>query len=218
VADKKQPLSRERILSAASRIARREGLEALSMRRLAQELDVWPMSVYTYFRDKDELIDAVAAEATREVAVASAGGDWQEQLRQLLGQVRDTIAHDPSGVGARMSRAFLSPGLLRLSEAGLSILTGAGFSGSDAARAWRALWSYTLGFAGFSLGSPASEARRLARAAIGGLPESDHPVLLEHGNEFAAAFSSEEEFGRGLDLLLAGLEARLAPAAGQPLG
>jgi AcrR family transcriptional regulator len=60
-------LSRERILQVALAIAEREGIESLSMRRLAQELDVWPMSVYRYFQDKDALLDAMAAGAAAGV-------------------------------------------------------------------------------------------------------------------------------------------------------
>src|SRR4051794_11070052 len=71
----KQQLSRDRILEAAVALAARDGLDALSMRRLAQELDVWPMSVYTYFRDKDELVDAIAAEVARGAMVALEGSD-----------------------------------------------------------------------------------------------------------------------------------------------
>src|SRR3954451_8011577 len=74
VAEGRQQLSRERILGAAAELAGRDGLESLSMRRLAQELDVWPMSVYRYFRDKDELVDAVAAEVTRGAMKALGAG------------------------------------------------------------------------------------------------------------------------------------------------
>src|SRR3954447_784796 len=60
--DQPSGLSRVRILEAALGIAEHEGIESLSMRRLALELDVWPMSVYRYFQDKDALLDAMAAD------------------------------------------------------------------------------------------------------------------------------------------------------------
>jgi TetR/AcrR family tetracycline transcriptional repressor len=56
----RNPLSRERIVDAAFRLLEQDGWDALSMRRLAQELDVWPMAVYRYFRDKDELVEALS--------------------------------------------------------------------------------------------------------------------------------------------------------------
>ena len=72
-------------------------------------------------------------------------------------------------------------------------------------RAWRALWSYTFGFATFGLGSP-----RAVRAAVAGLHEGEYPALAEAGDAFAGALASREEFAAGLDRLLDGLEARAA--------
>ena len=205
MAEARQQLSRERILAAAAGLAQRDGLEALSMRRLAEELDVWPMSVYRYFRDKDELVDAVAAEVTRGAMVALGGGNWRSQMTKLLAGVRDAIARDPHGLGARASRAFLAPESLRVSEAGMAILDRAGFTAGDAAAAWRALWSYTLGAAMFTLGDSPGDARRHVRAAVGALPDDEYPVLLRSADEFAAALSAADEFERGLELMLDGL-------------
>src|SRR5947208_5220887 len=86
-----QKLSRERILEAAVDVVEREGLDALSMRRLAQELDVWPMSVYRYFRDKDELLDAVVGRAAERVSLPGEAGSWREQLRGLLHRTRELL-------------------------------------------------------------------------------------------------------------------------------
>ena len=126
-------LSRERILDAAGAIVNAEGSAALSMRRLAQELDVWPMSIYRHFKNKDELLDAVAAAATESIAVPDIDASWRAQLRSLLDAVRDVIGSDPSGVGTRLPNAFLTPGGLRLSEAGMRILESAGFDPAEAA-------------------------------------------------------------------------------------
>jgi AcrR family transcriptional regulator len=205
-APKKEPLSRERILAVASELTGREGLAALSMRRLAQELDVWPMSVYRYFRDKDELVDAIAAEmAGAAMTAIQEQADWATQLRGLLTGVRAAIARDPETLGGRLSRAFLAPETLALAEAGLAILNRAGLEAAEAARAWRALWSYTVGFAGLRLADTPAEARRLARVAVAGLPDAGYPHLLSAAEEFASAVSSDDEFDHGLDLLLAGV-------------
>src|SRR3954453_9722752 len=85
-------LSRELVLGAATEIARDEGLDALSMRRLAQRLDVWPMSIYTYFRDKDELLDALADGAVDSLELPSARASWRNQIRVLLNETRRTLA------------------------------------------------------------------------------------------------------------------------------
>jgi AcrR family transcriptional regulator len=193
-------LSRELILAAAAQIAHEEGIGALSMRRLARALDVWPMSVYRYFSDKDALLDALAAEAAGDVELPVESADWRVRLRALLEESRSAIA-DP--VGGRMGRAFLTPEGLRLSEAGLAILADAGIEGDEAASAWRALWSYTFGFATFTLAGPTA-------AAIDRLPPDEYPALAAAGPRLAAALADEGEFARGLELLLDGLEARAA--------
>jgi AcrR family transcriptional regulator len=197
-------LSRERILEAALEIADREGVEALSMRRLAQELDVWPMSVYRYFQDKDALLDAMAADGFEQVSQPRPGEPWRAQMHALLGEAARSIEASP-GLAARLPHAFLSQGALKLPEAGMAILSAAGFSAEDAASAWRALWSYTFGFATFR-----AESARGVRAAIAALPEHGYPALATAGDSLADALASDEEFGVGLDRLLDGLEVRAA--------
>jgi AcrR family transcriptional regulator len=133
-------LSRERILDATLAVIEREGWEALSMRRLAQDLDVWPMALYRYFHDKEELLDAVAEAAAERVPVPTARGSWRTRMKKLLRESRSALGGQPA------SRALLAPAGARLSEAGLAILQEAGLDGVDAAKAWRALFAYTLGF------------------------------------------------------------------------
>jgi TetR/AcrR family transcriptional regulator, tetracycline repressor protein len=198
-------LSNERILAAAHEIVAAEGLDALSMRRLAKELDVWPMSVYRYFRDKDELLDALAASAADEIALPRPGASWREQMVALLEQARAAMSTD---TGSRLPRAFLTPAVLRISEAGLAILDEAGFAKDDAARAWRTLWSYTFGFATFALGSTPAEARRRTRSALAALPEEQYPALTAAADEVAAAFAADEAFHYGLERLLDELAGR----------
>jgi TetR/AcrR family tetracycline transcriptional repressor len=185
---RKSQLSRERILAAARVVVEGEGLEALSMRRLAQELDVWPMSVYRYFRDKDELVDAVAASSAEAFELPSRRGSWRTQMRHLLGDARARLAADPAGLASRLPRTFFEPGSLRLSEAGMAILLSAGFSEREAASAWRALWSYTFGFATFTV------------APVAWLPDAEYPALAE-------VFADDQQFEQGLERLLDSLAA-----------
>ena len=199
-------LSRERILDVALGIAAAEGVDALSMRRLAQELDVWPMSVYRYFQDKDALLDAMAAAVAGGVSPPARSGPWRERLHELLRGAERSIAASP-GLADRLPRGFLTPDALRLSEAGLAILGDAGFAPERAARAWRALWSYTYGFATFRV-----ESARSVRAAVAGLPEGDYPALASAGDHLAAAFADDGEFEEGLDRLLDGFERDLTVA------
>jgi TetR/AcrR family transcriptional regulator, tetracycline repressor protein len=197
-------LSRERILEVALELAAAEGVDALSMRRLAQELDVWPMSVYRYFQDKDALLDAMAADLIQQLPEPEPSGDWRERMHGLLGEAARSLADAP-GLATRLPRAFLAEGALRLPETGIAILLDAGFDPAAAASAWRALWSYTFGFATFGV-----ESARAVRAAVAGLHEDEYPALAEAGGALAEALASRDEFAAGLDRLLDGLEARAA--------
>jgi TetR/AcrR family tetracycline transcriptional repressor len=192
-------LSRERILEVALGLASTEGIEALSMRRLAHELDVWPMSVYRYFQDKDALLDAMAAQVIDAVPAPDPAGTWRERLHALLDDARAAMIASPV-VAERLPRAFVSEGAFRLPEAGIAILLEAGLDPPAAAAAWRTLWSYTFGFASF-----AADSARVARAAIAGLPEDEYPALAGAGDDLAAVLADDAHFASGLDTLLDGL-------------
>jgi len=132
----RQPaLSRERILDAALRLADAEGVEALSMRRLAQELDVWPMAVYRWFRDKDELVAALGEAAAARVA-APDDGPWPERLAALLEAVHAELRDHPAAPVAG------------LQAAGAGVLEDAGLSPAEALRLWPALAGLAAGFRG----------------------------------------------------------------------
>ena len=138
-------LSRERIVDTALALVSRDGLGALSMRRLAQELDVWPMSIYRYFRDKEELVAALADAAAEDIASPVASGPWPEQMRELLGQAEAIFERHPGSLRPQDE----GPAAARVREAGLAILERAGFDRDEAGRAWQALLAYTAGAAAF---------------------------------------------------------------------
>ena len=140
-------LSRDRILQAARAIAAKEGLSAVSMRRLGYELEVWPMSLYRHFRDKDELLDAIVDSAAEEIA-APPRGSWRARLGRLLTDTRAMLGEDPEGLRTRFPGALETDGMVRLTGTGVSILEEAGLDADEAACAWRALFGYTFGVAG----------------------------------------------------------------------
>jgi len=141
-------LSRECILSTAMALADSDGIEALSMRRIAQQLDVWPMSLYRYFHDKDELIKALGDATAEQVNLPDPAAPWRQQAAELLRGLRTAFARHPGTAGLRVDSPRHTPAAHRISEAGLAILRHAGFDESEAARAWQALLSYTAGFPG----------------------------------------------------------------------
>jgi AcrR family transcriptional regulator len=141
-----QQLSPERIVAAALAIVDAHGWDAFSMRKLAEELDVWPMAVYRYFRDKDELVDAVVAAAAGRVELPD-DVDWRARLKALLVEARTalgTIDRD------RSHRALDTAAGRRLTAAAHAALAEAGFDRRAADRAWRALLGYAIGYPGFA--------------------------------------------------------------------
>ena len=204
-AAKGERLTAERIVAAAREIARADGIDGVSMRRLAEELDVWPMSIYRYFRDKDELLDAIVGSAVAEVGSPDGRKPWREQIAQLARAARSAL--DRGDLGARLPQAALSPGVLKLSDTGIGILRDAGFGADEAARGWHLVLSFA------STRPPAAPARA-ARSALAGLAEDDYPALAAAADEYAGALGDENAaFEYGLDTLLDGLERRLAAVA-----
>ncbi|HEX2086832.1 MAG TPA: helix-turn-helix domain-containing protein [Solirubrobacteraceae bacterium] len=130
-------LSRERILETALAVVEREGWDALSMRRLAQDLDVWPMAIYRHFRDKEELLAVVAVAAADRIPTDDAAGGWEERLAGLVRAVAGTPA-------ARAGGGL--PGGARLTGEALAILAEAGFPPAGAVVAWRTAFAYAAGF------------------------------------------------------------------------
>lgn len=201
-------LSRARIVATALGLLERDGLPGLSMRRLASELGVSPMSPYRYFRDKDELIDAVIDAVASSEPLPETRGDWRRRVRDLMHWLFAGLSRYPGLIGLRLERPFLSPEALRLTEAALQALVEGGFTKAEALRAYRALLVYTFGSAAFGSHAPTEEVRRKTGAALFALPEDQYPILSGSIVE-AAETASEGPFEHGLECLLDGLEASL---------
>lgn len=140
-------LSRQRILDAALSLVESDGLEALSMRRLAEALDVWPMSLYRHFQDKEDLVAAVADAAVGRIVTPTQQAPWTEQMRQLLTQAKGIFERHP---GTLRPGDDGQPAAARVHTAGLAILKRAGVNGDDCDSAWQALLAYTAGAAALS--------------------------------------------------------------------
>lgn len=194
-------LSRDRIVEAALRVIDDEGLGDLSMRRLAQELDVWPMALYRYFQDKEELVEAVVEAASTRIELPPDGGSWRAGLFGLLGGVIASVRRHP-GLAVPVGAGRIAPGGPRVSEAGLRLLARGGCTGYDAVHAWRALYAFALGYGalGGDQGDPAGQ--RADRAAIAALSPEEYPLVVAAGDQLSAAARDETEFERGVDRLL----------------
>src|SRR2546423_12722759 len=120
------PLSSERIARAALELSDREGIEGLSMRRVAGKLGVTPMALYVHFRNKDELIDTVVDLGAREVSLPSERGPWKRQLGLLMSEIRRGVERHPGALQVRRGRPLMSLGGMRRPEPGLRVMLRAG--------------------------------------------------------------------------------------------
>jgi AcrR family transcriptional regulator len=206
-------LSRERIAAAALALVDREGLEALSMRRLAQELGTGTMTLYGYVRDKDDLLDAVIdAAAAESPAWGEHDGPWRARLTSAMRELRRGLERHPVLIQLRLRRPIMTPGALRGTEAGLQALVEAGLDPAGAARAFRTLFLYTFGFAAFAVEGSREERHAQVRAAFAVLPPADYPLLTASIEAIADVMGGDEQFEFGLAQLLDGIEARLPEA------
>jgi AcrR family transcriptional regulator len=202
-------LTREAVATAALELADREGLDGLSMRRLAEALGVGTMTLYGYFRSKRELLAAVVDAAVSDRPLEEPEGDWRARLLGLVMGARQSLVHHPALVEIRVRQPVLEPEALRFAEAALRILRDAGFDRREATLAFRLLFSYSLGFAAFSPAEAVEEDRAAAGEALRALPPGEYPELTSTWAEAAQAMGGEEAFEYGLERILDGLESRL---------
>jgi AcrR family transcriptional regulator len=202
-------LSRGQIAHAALEIVDHEGLDALTMQRVAEAVGAGTMTLYGYYRSKDELLDAVVDAAVEEGVPATGGASWRDQLHELAHVAHDMLNRHPALVQIRLRQPVLRPESLRFGEAALKILFGAGFDAREATQAFRLLFTYVFGFAGLSPEQTAEQAKRQAAVAIAALPPERFPHLTEAAAEAATAMAGEEQFEYGLERILDGLEASL---------
>ena len=200
---------REEIVAAAVRFLEDHDLDELSMRRLAAELGVGTMTLYVYFRDKDELIDAIVDALPARRPLPELRGPWRRQLRDLMRHFLATLQQHPHLVKVRLARPIATPKAFRITEEGLRILREAGFDEREAVSAFRTLFIYVFGSAAFNPPEHAEAMRRASLAAIAVLPPDQYPHVSSALADFGRVFEPEEQFLRGLDHILDGFEAAL---------
>ena len=198
-------LTREAIALAALELADAEGPAAITMRRLAGHVGVPTMTLYGYFRTKDELLDAMADAAVADARIDVTGETWREQLISLMDGIRGALERHPSGVLIRESGPVLGPAALQVSDRAVSILIDAGFSHRDAAFAYRSLFLFAFGHAAFNVAVDDDVQRRRLRGALASLPADEYPALSTDIDDFADASIGDAAFRFGLERLLDGI-------------
>jgi AcrR family transcriptional regulator len=208
-------LSRERILRAAVELADREGLEKLSMRRLAEELGAGAMSLYYYVPNKERLIDGMIDVVFSEIELPSTGIDWKDALRRRARSTREALNRHRWAVGLMEGRGKDGEANARLHDAVLGCLREAGFSIEQTVQAYSVQDAYIYGFALQESVLPFESADESAVVAEEqGWDEAalaaQYPYLAEvvAGHVAKVGYDFDEAFDYGLDLILDALERR----------
>lgn len=161
----------EAIVAAAVAIIDREGLDALTVRRLASELGVAPMTVYSYVRGKEEILDLVVDRVAADIEVPPVEADWRERAHALGHSLRAALLAHPDGARLISERPVTSPNAFRLFDAGLGIFRAAGFRDDEAVAAYFAFGNYVMGCA-----AQETAAMRAMREANGDDTQSASPA------------------------------------------
>lgn len=194
------PLNKERILKAAVDLADREGLGALTMRRLGSELGVEAMSLYKHVANKDAILDGIVEYIVGEMEIPSEGTPWRDAMRSRASSARLVLRSHSWAIGLLESRGPSGPTVMSYLNATLGSLREGGFSIDDATHALWLLDSYIYGHV-------VQETSLRVEAAdepieTGGL---QHLVELQQ-HASTADYSLDSEFEFGLGLILDGLE------------
>jgi AcrR family transcriptional regulator len=204
------PLSRERVLQAALRLADEEGIEALSMRRLAQELGVKAMSLYNHVTNKDDILDGIVDIVISEIEVPDPAIEWKTAMRQRSTSAHAVLLRHPWATMPIVSRVNVGKAMLRYIETTLGCLHAAGFSLEMADHAWNAIDSHIYGFTLQELNFPFEppEYSEAAKQGLSLVPVDQYPHMnqLTH-RVIDGRYDGLHDFEFGLDLILNGLDA-----------
>jgi AcrR family transcriptional regulator len=217
--ERRQPLTRERVLAEALTIIAKEGVEGLTMRNLAACLGVVPGALYRHVRSKEQLQDLVLDGVLAEVdCQVDSSLPWTDRIKVLAHRLRAVLENHPGVAGLLKIRDPLGPHSLALAEAFLAPLQAAGFPAKDAGLAFFLIIDYTVGFAVSSPRISVNEQRVRDTATrerlhefFRTLPADRFPTLVALG-EHVWLDNRDERFSAGLEVLADGLKrARRAP-------
>jgi AcrR family transcriptional regulator len=199
------PLTRERVLRAAITIADRAGVEALSMRKVGQELGVEAMSLYNHVANKDDLLDGMLDVLVSEIELPECGGDWKAALHERALAARALLGSHPWVPDTIMSRPRIQmgPAIVRYMDAIAGCLVQAGFSWELVHHAMHLLGTRMLGYTKDPLDAGDRVLQMLAIPQRQ-IPTSEYPYLTQMLR--LTQHDEEIEFAFGLDLILDGLE------------
>ncbi|MGZ8622758.1 MAG: TetR/AcrR family transcriptional regulator C-terminal domain-containing protein [Actinomycetota bacterium] len=210
----RERLTRERVIDAALRIMDAEGIEAVTMRRVAREVGVEAMSLYNHVADKEDLLDGVCARVMADFRFPDEEGDWVATTRHGASEWRRVLKSHPNVLAlfAERTKPMTDLDALMPMEFALRTIGRAGMTEREAVQVFNVMGGYIMGFVMMESG----------RMFGGGAMEKDAPSPDQIAHVLAggqlpcvaaalphlASCDPDEQFAFGLDLLLAGLQAR----------
>ncbi|HEY6957776.1 MAG TPA: TetR/AcrR family transcriptional regulator [Candidatus Limnocylindria bacterium] len=202
-------LTRERVLRAAIRVADREGVDALSMRRLGRELRVEAMSLYNHVRGKDDLLDGIVDLLVKEIGSQPSAGDWRERIRARCIAARERMRRHPWAARLLTSRTRMSETLWEFWDSLIGIFQEAGFSDELTHHAVHLLGARLFGLTQEVFDESGMQSKDAA-ALVRGIQLGRYPALARVGP--GLRHDDDVEFAFGLELILDGLERARAGA------
>jgi AcrR family transcriptional regulator len=209
-AERRAQLTRERVVGAGIELADRDGIESISMRRLAQELGVEAMSLYTHVRNKDDLLDGMVDAVIGEIPTSADGADWKTSLRQMVLAARSIVLTHPWAPRLIESRTTPGPATMRYINTVLGLLREGGFTIAQSHHAIHILGSRALGFTQELFDDSGDlepeTAASLASELGSALPYvAEMALAVTHGGALGRC-DDEIEFEFALDFILDGLD------------
>jgi TetR/AcrR family tetracycline transcriptional repressor len=207
-------LTRRTVVDRAMQLADSAGLDALTIRKLAQELGVTPMALYWHFRSKDELLDGLAEQVWSEINVdVDPGAPWPDQLRGLLESLLQVLRTHPAAPALLLHKETQHESFLRATETTLDVLRNAGFDPLYASEIARStLWTgITLVMSEPGIKSldadDRTELQRRKQVVYLTLPRVSYPRLVECAAPMTACDDPDFHYELGIEMFIAGVQA-----------
>ncbi|MEU3030540.1 TetR/AcrR family transcriptional regulator C-terminal domain-containing protein [Streptomyces incarnatus] len=215
-AERRSPLDRARVAETALRLLNEVGLDGLTLRAIAKELDVKAPALYWHFKDKQALLDEMATQMYRRMVAGTElepGDTWQERLLKINRGLRTALLDYRDGARVFSGSLFTGTDHAPALEANLRLLLDAGMTLVQAVDAGRTAHAYTIGFVTEEQGMHPLPSDEKARADITDRARrmSDHPLAAAAGELLFDDY--DRQFEEGLAVVVAGIGARYKVAS-----
>ena len=212
-AETRVPLTRERVLRTAVALADQRGIESLSMRKLAQAMDVVPMALYRHVANKDELLDGLVDVVVGEIDPPVSGADWKTTIRERILSARRALLRHPWASRLMESRTTPTPVVLEYMDSMIGLFRTGGFSLDLTHHALHAMGSRIFGFTQ-EVFNDTADVDPEVEAEMWGAMAGTYPYIFEifttishdDASTVGPGCDDQFEFEFALDLMLDGLE------------